>query len=322
MVLPHRAPSRSHSRRRRIGIVDLVTKNRRRSAVRAGHEREPREHHAAGRRGLVRGGGARGHLRLLHRRRGPAQRAPRPMSTSSSSAPSPQAAQLAYALSNLFRQRGAVTVLGGPHARCYPEDAAALLRLRARLHRPAVILARSCEECAPHRPDGPHPRRRPPAAELPSLRERWKFVEPTLAKSPVIKFVPMLGSLGCPYTCSFCIDSTVDYQPLGFDGSSSEDLGSCCTKMQADPIVGWHDPELRRPLRRLHGRDRGGGAAGPDAPHRREQPVAAVGAASEAAPQNGFQAILPGIESWYDAGQQVEDAAAPGWTRSGRSPST
>jgi hypothetical protein len=34
-----------------------------------------------------------------------------------------QSAQLAYALSNLFRQRGAVTVLVGPHARCYHEDA-------------------------------------------------------------------------------------------------------------------------------------------------------------------------------------------------------
>ena len=34
-----------------------------------------------------------------------------------------EAAQLAYALSNLFRSRGAVTVLGGPHARCYPQDA-------------------------------------------------------------------------------------------------------------------------------------------------------------------------------------------------------
>ncbi len=34
-----------------------------------------------------------------------------------------QAAQLAYAISNMCRQRGAVTVLGGPHARCYPEDA-------------------------------------------------------------------------------------------------------------------------------------------------------------------------------------------------------
>ena len=34
-----------------------------------------------------------------------------------------EAAQTAYALSNLFRTRGAVTVLGGPHARCYPQDA-------------------------------------------------------------------------------------------------------------------------------------------------------------------------------------------------------
>ena len=34
-----------------------------------------------------------------------------------------EAAQTAYALSNLLRSRGAVTVLGGPHARCYPEDA-------------------------------------------------------------------------------------------------------------------------------------------------------------------------------------------------------
>ncbi|HWE26050.1 MAG TPA: hypothetical protein VG496_19090, partial [Myxococcales bacterium] len=34
-----------------------------------------------------------------------------------------EAALLAYSLSNLFRSRGAITVLGGPHARCYPEDA-------------------------------------------------------------------------------------------------------------------------------------------------------------------------------------------------------
>jgi radical SAM superfamily enzyme YgiQ (UPF0313 family) len=35
-----------------------------------------------------------------------------------------EAAHTAYALSNLFRGRGAITVIGGPHARCYPEDAA------------------------------------------------------------------------------------------------------------------------------------------------------------------------------------------------------
>lgn len=30
----------------------------------------------------------------------------------------------AYAISNLYRRRGVITVLGGPHARCYPEDSA------------------------------------------------------------------------------------------------------------------------------------------------------------------------------------------------------
>src|ERR1700750_2060296 len=36
---------------------------------------------------------------------------------------STEAALLAYALSSRFRAQGAVTVLGGPHARCYPEGA-------------------------------------------------------------------------------------------------------------------------------------------------------------------------------------------------------
>jgi hypothetical protein len=34
-----------------------------------------------------------------------------------------EAALLSYALSNLFQSRGAITALGGPHARCYPQDA-------------------------------------------------------------------------------------------------------------------------------------------------------------------------------------------------------
>jgi hypothetical protein len=35
-----------------------------------------------------------------------------------------RSAQTAYAISNLYRSRGAITVLVGPQARCYPEDAA------------------------------------------------------------------------------------------------------------------------------------------------------------------------------------------------------
>src|SRR5882724_11385914 len=133
-----------------------------------------------------------------------------------------QAAQLAYALSHLFRQRGAITVLGGPHARCYPEDAQHYFDYVLGFTDQGVV-EDVLAECAPQRPVGRTLAATRQPSELPSLAARWKFVMATLGKAPAIKMVPMIGSLGCPYTCSFCIDSTVDYQPLGF-GQLSEDL--------------------------------------------------------------------------------------------------
>ncbi len=66
--------------------------------------------------------------------------------------------------------------------------------------------------------------------QLPGVKERWKFIEPTIAKAPTIKIMSMIGSLGCPYTCGFCIDSVVDYQPLAFD-QIREDLRFLVAKM-------------------------------------------------------------------------------------------
>src|SRR5262249_9171652 len=100
-----------------------------------------------------------------------------------------QAAQLAYAISNLFRQRGAVTVLGGPHARCYPEDAQRyfdyVLGFTDR-----NLIAEVLAECAPHRPMGRSLSAPRQPSDLPSLAARWKFVQATLAKAPTIKIVP------------------------------------------------------------------------------------------------------------------------------------
>ena len=80
-----------------------------------------------------------------------------------------QAGQLSYAISNIFRRRGCVTVLGGPHARCYPDDAPQVLRLRPGLHRPgdrrsdsrgvlrpaAIRRVPRCEPTAPKPTGGP-----------------------------------------------------------------------------------------------------------------------------------------------------------------------
>ena len=118
-----------------------------------------------------------------------------------------EAAQTAYALSNLFRQQGAITVLGGPHARCYPEDALqyfdyvlgftdreTLLDVLRRL------LAASADGRADLGSTAAEGRFRACASAGSSLNRRSK-------KAPFLKMVPMIGSLGCPYTCSFCIDA-------------------------------------------------------------------------------------------------------------------
>src|SRR3954466_3354113 len=213
-----------------------------------------------------------------------------------------EAAQLAYALSSLFRPRGAVTVLGGPHARCYPEDAQCyfdyVLGFTDR-----EVLHEVLEECAPSRPMGRtvSASRHPP--ELPSLAARWKFVDATLAKSTrAIKIVPMIGSLGCPYTCSFCIDSTVDYQPLGF-GRLRDDLKFLLTKIK-NPIVGWHDPNFGV---RFDDYMEAVEAAVPDGRirHIAESSLSLLSEKHlQRLKKNGFRAILPGIESWYDMGNK------------------
>ena len=52
----------------------------------------------------------------------------------------------------------------------------------------------------------------------------------------------MIGSMGCPYTCSFCIDPVVDYQPLAFE-QIREDLRFLLGQMRR-PRVAWHDPNF------------------------------------------------------------------------------
>jgi hypothetical protein len=212
-----------------------------------------------------------------------------------------QSAQLAYAVSNLFRRRGAVTVLGGPHARCYPEDAAQYFDYVLGFTDQQVV-GEVLADCTPYPGAGRQLSAGSQPRELPSLRERWRFVEATLAKAPTIRIVPLLGSLGCPYTCSFCIDSTVPYQPLGF-GELQADLRFLLEKVR-DPIVAWHDPNF--------------GVRFDDYMHAIEESVPRGGMRHIAESslsllsephlkrlrQNGFKAMLPGIESWFGLGNK------------------
>ncbi len=211
-----------------------------------------------------------------------------------------QAAQLAYAVSNLFRKRGAVTVLGGPHARCYPDDATKYFDYVVGFT-DQTIIDEILKDCSPHRPVGLHLTAKKQPQYLPGVRERWRFIEPTLAKSPTnIKGVPMIGSLGCPYTCSFCIDSVVDYQPLDYD-QIREDLRFLIGKMP-NAWVGWHDPNFGVRfddyMSAIEDAIRPGTltfAAESSLSLLKEANLKRLAAA-------GFRVMLPGIESWYSLG--------------------
>ena len=220
-----------------------------------------------------------------------------------------EAAQTAYALSNLLRSRGAVTVLGGPHARCYPEDAIKYFDYVVGFTDKNVI-NEILYDCSPQHPEGLYLSAKNQPLSLPGVKERWKFIEPTLKKAPLLKIVPMLGSLGCPYTCSFCIDSTVAYHPLDFD-IMKEDLKFLLTKFKR-PVVGWHDPNF--------------GVRFNDYMNAIEEaiPEDSIDFISESSLSvltephikrmklNGFKVMLPGIESWFDLGNKSNTGRSTG----------
>ncbi|GJG85760.1 hypothetical protein tb265_09410 [Gemmatimonadetes bacterium T265] len=240
-----------------------------------------------------------------------------------------ETAQLAYAISAMYRARGTTTVLGGPHARCYPEDARRYFDYVLGFTDEALV-AEVLAACAADRPAESRPRGRAPrpaaAAEapplgvhlsalrqpagLPGVRERWPHIAATLRKAPALKIVPMLASLGCPYTCAFCIDSTVEHQPFGPE-QMREDLQFLLTQMKR-PRVAWHDPNFAVRF------DETMDAIEAAVPPGRVDFIAesSLSLLSEARmprlARNGFKALLPGVESWFALGNKSRTGKSEG----------
>lgn len=223
-----------------------------------------------------------------------------------------EAAHTAYAVSNLFRSRGAVTALGGPHARCYPHDALRYFDYVFGFTDGDTLRA-ALQDCTRHRPVGIHLEAPRQPASLPGARERWPFVEKVLNKAPILKMVPLIGSLGCPYTCSFCIDANVPYQPLEFD-VLKDDLRFLLTKFRRPGVV-WHDPNFGVRF------DDYLGAIEEAVPPGRVRHIAESSLSLLSEPHlkrlqhNGFKALLPGVESWFDMGNKSKTGARQGMAK-------
>ncbi|HWX40522.1 MAG TPA: radical SAM protein, partial [Blastocatellia bacterium] len=166
------------------------------------------------------------------------------------------------------------------------------------------------QDCSQHRPIGLSMAATQQPATLPGVRERWKFIEATLRKAPIMKLVPMIGSLGCPYTCSFCIDSVIPYQPLDCD-VIREDLRFLLQKFKR-PRVAWHDPNFGVRFDAVVNAIEDAVPPGSidflaesslsvlSEPHLKRLEI------------NGFKALLPGIESWYDLGDKSKTGKMKG----------
>lgn len=208
-----------------------------------------------------------------------------------------QAAFTAYSISEIFRKKGVVTVLGGPHARAYADDARRYFDYVLGMT-DKDLLQRLFEDFEPQKEEGVWMSATQQPRNLPGIRQRWRFIQENLKKTRVVHVVPMIGSLGCPYTCSFCIDSKVDYQPLPFD-QTREDLAFLASQPKP-PIVAWYDPNFgvrfNEYLDLIESVVKPGTMA-----FGGESSLSLLNEANmKRLKKNNFIVMLPGIESWFD----------------------
>ncbi|OFX42195.1 MAG: hypothetical protein A2X03_14750 [Bacteroidetes bacterium GWA2_40_15] len=211
-------------------------------------------------------------------------------------------AQLAYSISNMLRSKGVVSVLGGPHARCYPEDSCKYFDYVVGLLNKELLLEIISDGIHHHSP-GIYLSGKKQPHSIPSVEERWEFIEKGYSYSAVIKLIPMISSFGCPYKCDFCIDSSIPYQQLDIDALKS-DFHFILSKVKR-PRIGWYDPNFGVRFNTIMN------AIEESIPPGRADFIAECNLSTltesnvRRMRKNGFSCVIPGIESWYNYGKKA-----------------
>lgn len=121
-----------------------------------------------------------------------------------------RASALAYALAKLYRTGKTLTVIGGPHAKSFPTDCLRFFDLVVKDCDKALIadILRGAFDRHSIVSSGR------PLRDFPTVEERMPDIKQAVFPQgrPVrMSIVPMLSSIGCPYSCDFCVDWNSPY---------------------------------------------------------------------------------------------------------------
>lgn len=150
-------------------------------------------------------------------------------------------APLAYALCKLYQRRGARVIIGGPHAKSFPLDALRYFDL--------VVL--ECDKALIEDIiDDRFPRKsivssRKPYEDTPTIEERMPEIKASVFwndKPYLFSLIPMLASMGCPYTCNFCTDWNNAYRALSNERLQA-DLKFASQKLPGVRLI-FYDPNF------------------------------------------------------------------------------
>ena len=148
---------------------------------------------------------------------------------------------LAYALSRAYQMGGTRTVIGGPHAKCFPQDCQRYFDAVV-LECDKALIAAIVEDQFEAESVVSSVRS---YQEIPTLEERM----PEIKASSFINgrpypgtIIALLTSVGCPYTCNFCVDWNNRYRLLSAD-RLAEDLLYASRNFPGVKLT-FHDPNF------------------------------------------------------------------------------
>ncbi len=153
-----------------------------------------------------------------------------------------QASALGYALAKLYRREKTLTVIGGPHASSFPHDCLRFFDLVV-LQCDKALISDILKGAFEHDSIVSSGR---VLTNLPSVEERMPEVRASAFSrgrwSYVSTSVPLLASVGCPYTCSFCTDWNSPYALMPLDRLEA-DLRYVSQRLPGVKIS-FHDPNF------------------------------------------------------------------------------